>query len=342
MGRLFWKFFIAFFLAITSGIGGVIIILHLLGWAPPPQDHPPVIVPVSVGMLVSLLFSAILAGYLTRPIRHLRNALAALGSGRLNTRIEPNMLQRQDEIADLGHDFNRMAQQIESLMGAQQRLLHDVSHELRSPLARLQAAVGLARQAPTVSEPMLERIEREAERVNSLVGELLTLARLESGAGAGQRERVDLIDLLIAIADDARFEAEASGRELLITHDAHFVAEVEAELISRAFENVIRNAVKFTAPGSTVEVSAQRQQAHLLVQVADRGPGVKEEELQQIFEPFERAQSAQGIAGVGLGLAIARRALQVHGATITAQNRQGGGLVLTLRLPEYTTKIISK
>ncbi len=342
MGRLFWKFFIVFFLAITSGIGGVIIILHLLGWAPPPQDHPPAIVPVSVGILVSLLFSALLAGYLTRPIRHLRNALATLGSGRLYTRIEPNMLQRQDEIADLGHDFNRMAQQIESLMGAQQRLLHDVSHELRSPLARLQAAVGLARQALTVSEPMLERIEREAERLNALVGELLTLARLESGAGAGQRERVDLIDLLIAIADDARFEAEANGRELLITHDAHFVAEVEAELISRAFENVIRNALKFTAPGSTVEVSAQRQQAHLLVQVADRGPGVKEEALQQIFEPFERAQSAQGIAGVGLGLAIARRALQVHGATITAQNRQGGGLVLTLRLPEYTTKIISK
>jgi two-component system, OmpR family, sensor kinase len=338
MGRLFWKCFFAFILASTSGIGSVFIILHMLGWAPPASERPPAIVPVSVGVLVSLLFSALLAGYLTRPIRNLRDALAAFGSGLLATRIAPNSLQRQDEITDLGHDFNRMAQQIESLMGAQQRLLHDVSHELRSPLARLQAAVGLVRQAPAVTEPMLERIEREAERLNNLVGELLTLARLESGAGAPQRERVDLIDLLIAITDDARFEAQASGRELLLTHDAHFVVEVGAELISRAFENVIRNAVKFTAPGSTVEVSALREAGCLRVQVADRGPGVKEDELQQIFEPFERAQSAQGVPGVGLGLAIARRALQVHGGSITAQNRQGGGLVFTLTVPEEKIK----
>ena len=334
MGRLFWKCFLAFILAITSGIGGVMIILSLLGWAPPLQERPPAIIPISMGILVSLGFSAFFAHYLTRPIRHLRDALAALGSGRLGTRIAPKMLQRQDEIADLGHDFNRMAQQIQLLMGAQQRLLHDVSHELRSPLARLQAAVGLVRQAPGVSEAMLERIEREAERLNSLVGELLTLARLESGAGVVQRERVDLIDLLLAICDDARFEAQATGRELLLTHDAHFVAEVGAECIARAFENVIRNAVKFTAPGSTIEISAHRAPSGLRVQVADRGPGVHDDELQRIFEPFERAQSAQGVVGVGLGLAIARRALQVHGGTIEVRKREGGGLIFTLHLPE--------
>src|SRR5207249_1543912 len=183
--------------------------------APPP---PPL--PVSPWMLIvigaatSLAVSAILAWYLARPIRSLRWAFDAAAGGRLETRVSPLMGRRRDEIADLGRDFDRMALQLQKLVSAQRRLLHDVSHELRSPLARLQAAIGLARQEPAKVEPSLERIEREASRLDHMVGEVLALARLESGTATRPKERVDLAYLAANIAEDARFEAEAAGRGL--------------------------------------------------------------------------------------------------------------------------------
>ena len=183
---------------------------------------------------------------MAKPIRILRWAFRAAAEGKLNTRVQPLIGRRRDEIADLVRDFDRMAHQLQKQMGAQQRLLHDISHELRSPLARLQAAIGLARLNPRRIDMTLSRIEHESVRLDSLVTEVLTLARLETGVCGASLELVDLVELLTMIVDDAAFEAQAQGREVQLIGDGEFVIECRAELLYRSFENVIRNAVKYT------------------------------------------------------------------------------------------------
>ncbi len=230
------------------------------------------------------------------------------------------------------------SQQLQTLIAAQRSLLHDVSHELRSPLARLQASIGLARQSPQRIEDSLARIEREADRLDELVGQLLTLSRLEARV-AGQTlervERTDLVDLVASVAADAHFEAQATGRSVAFSGEGEVLADVRVELLHRAVENVVRNAVKFTAQGTTVEVGVGRSASggEVLVTVADRGPGVEPRELPAIFEPFYRAANGPPAAGFGLGLAIARRAVEAHGGRVDARNRDGGGLLIELRLP---------
>lgn len=290
---------------------------------------------VGVGVLVSLVFAAALAWYLARPIRHLRGAFEALASGRLDARVSAAIGARRDEIADLGHDFDAMAARLQASIAAQRRLLHDVSHELRSPLARLQAAIGLARQDAGEREAMLERIERESQRLDALVGEVLTLARLEAGndPGALTRESVALTDLVAPIAEDADFEARAAGLRVTLAVAAEPKVRADAQLLHRAIENVVRNAVRHSPAGSTVEIEVGEADAgaDAIVRVADRGPGVAEDELEAIFEPFRRGAAARG-EGFGLGLAIARRAVVSHGGTIRARRREGGGLVVEIRL----------
>ena len=227
-----------------------------------------------------------------------------------------------------------MAEQLQSLLGAQRRLLHDVSHELRSPLARLQMAVGLLQRSTEGADLACRRIEREVERLDALVGEVLTLARLESGRPAGAWQEVDVIGLLASVADDARFEARAQGRGLRFEgHPPALLLWAHGELLLRAFENVVRNAVKFTAEGSTVEIEARADADALRVRVADRGPGLSGAALQRVFEPFVRDESSGRTEGFGLGLAIARRAVEAHGGALSAQHREGGGLVLCFELP---------
>jgi two-component system, OmpR family, sensor kinase len=289
------------------------------------------------GALVSLAFGALLAWYVARPIRHLRSAFASLSLGRFETRVAPLIGRRRDEVADLGRDFDGMAQQLQALTAAQRSLLHDVSHELRSPLARLQAAIGLARQDPRKLDASLERIENEAGRVDELVGQLLTLSRLEASAAGGppeRSERTDLVDLVASVAADADFEAQAGGRAVAFTGEGEILADVRVELLHRAIENVVRNAVQHTAPGTTVEVSVGRPSAgEVLVTVADRGPGVAEPEIERIFEPFYRGAQGRPGRGFGLGLAIARRAVEAHGGRLRAANRPGGGLSIELSVP---------
>ena len=314
--------------------------LELIAVPPPPRNHgfgarrtpPPLWVPITTILLVSLVFSALLAWYVAKPIRVLKRAFDAAAGGQLDTRVAPLMGGRRDEIADLGHDFDRMAAQLQTQIAAQRRLLHDVSHELRSPLARMQAAIGLGRQSPDKQDAMLERIERESARLDTLVGELLTLSRLEAGAG-GRSEHLELVELIAAIADDALFEAEAQGRSLVFSGEGECWTWGQSELIHRAFENVIRNAVKYTAEGTQVDVTVQPSTDHLRVTVADRGPGVPDRELDAIFEPFHRSDAGADAPGFGLGLAIARRALAAHGGQIRARGRDGGGLIIDMVLP---------
>ena len=283
---------------------------------------------VGIGLITSLAFSAALAWYLTRPIRSLRSAFDSAAAGHLETRVSPQIGGRRDEIADLGRDFDRMAGQLQSLILAQRRLLHDVSHELRSPLARLQAAVGLARQDPAKTEASLERIEREASRLDRMVGEILTLARLE-GRTTDRREDVDFADLVASIAEDARFEAEAIGRRIQIDIEEDTRIAGDPALLHRAVENVVRNALRF---GTTVDISLRVAAKSVLLAVTDDGPGVPRDEMARIFEPFYRGRAEDG-AGFGLGLAIAQRAVEAHGGNIRASNPEAGGLRVEIELP---------
>ena len=295
----------------------------------PPGRLPPWMT-LLIGAAASLAVAAVLAGYLTRPIRALRWAFGAVASGRLDTRVAPRIGARRDEIADLGRDFDRMAAQLQALVGSQRRLLHDVSHELRSPLARLEAAIGLARQDPARLEASLERIEREATRLDALVGEVLTLARLETAERTPAFQPVDLAELVASIGEDARFEAEASGKRVRLELPETLLLKGNPELLHRAVENVVRNAVKYTAQGSEVLVRLGQKGGAATLQVTDHGPGIPEAELGRIFEPFYRLGN-DGAKGFGLGLAIAQLAVQAHGGTIRAANT-GSGLELTLQL----------
>lgn len=293
-----------------------------------------------VAFLVSLLVSALLARHLTRPISQLRDAFEALASGRLDFRIGGKMAARHDEIGELGGDFDKMAAQLEQLIDSRDRLLHDVSHELRSPLARMQTAVGLAHQQPARVAGALERIGLEASRLNELVGELLTLARLESGKQTAGDDYIELRELLASVVDDARFEASDSGRAIEFSDDldGDVVLHASGPLLHRAFENVIRNALQHTPAGSKVEVNlhALAGSRRLRVAIRDHGPGIAEGELACVFEPFFRStrSSAPASPGFGLGLAIARRAIEAHGGSIVAENAApGGGLRVLIELP---------
>lgn len=292
------------------------------------------------GLLVALLLSAAicygLARYLVSPLLRLRGAVQALAGGDLTVRVGPPLTRRRDEVGSLGRDFDRMAERLQDLIESQRRLLRDVSHELRSPLARLQAALGLARQRTgEQATEELERIEREAERLEELIGQTLSLSRLVSGIETRRDEQVDLAALLRNVADDARFEAAQHGRMVTELFDEVPVLRGDPELLHRAIENVVRNAVRYTSPGTAVELGLRRDGGQALISVRDHGEGVDPKDLERLFDPFFRSGEARDRAsgGYGLGLAIARRAVELHGGDITAFNAPGGGLQVDLRLP---------
>lgn len=289
-------------------------------------------IPLIIGTLMSALFSGYMAYYLAWPLAYLRRAMSDVAQGRFETRVKPAMGKRRDEIVDLAEDCDRMANQLKVLVQAQQHLLHDISHELRSPLTRMQAAIGLLRQDAARLE-MLERIEHESERMDTLIEALLTLARLQGRPESIEREPVDIVELLAMIVEDAQFEAGIKGCRVHLQACPPFIACVSGELLYRCFENVIRNAVRYTRPGTTVRVSAQvnREKNRLSVCISDQGPGVERDRLHSIFQPFERGVG-DAIVGFGLGLAIAARAVQLHGGNIEARNEPGGGLTVEVNL----------
>ncbi len=341
-GRLFRKFFFAQWVGIALTVVCMSLYFHLTGARPPLNDGRELmlfgvipLVPVAATLVGMLATSLGLAWYLTRPIRQLSWALHQVAEGHLETRVRERMGRRNDEIVDLAGDFDRMARQLQSLTESRKQLLHDISHELRSPLARLQVAIGLLRQEPGQLDSMLDRIERESQRLDTLIEELLTWHRLEAGAMVPALSRIDVMDLLQAIAEDAHFEAQAAGKSVFIDARGGFVTQAQGELIYRALENVVRNAVKFTPPGGSVQVSAHvdPDSDQFVCLVEDRGPGVPAEMLESIFQPFARVAGTGHAQGVGLGLAIARRAFALHGGHIEARQREGGGLTMRMSLP---------
>lgn len=286
---------------------------------------------------VAALFCFILARSLTSPIRKLRRATHQFADGDLATRIGPT-IEGKGEITDLGRDFDFMAERIESLITAQKRLLQDISHELRSPLARLSVALELARQrSGEEAHGALDRIDRESAQLNEMIGQLLSLAQLESGAGSYRMEKFDLESVVRSVVQDADFEARGGGREVLLTSCAQVDVEGSEELLRRAIENVVRNAVKYTLEGTAVEVSLQvdRDEKQALVRVRDQGPGVPDSALDKLFVPFFRVADARDreSGGTGIGLAIADRAIRLSNGTIRAENRPEGGLDVLMTIP---------
>lgn len=302
------------------------------GPPPPPHSPLPPLLPLIAGSLVSLVFAALLAWYFARPIRNLGQAFESVAAGRLDTRIGPAMGRRHDELADLGSGFDSMAERLQGLVDRQRRLLHDVSHEMRSPLARVQAAVDLMRQQPERSLEFIERIERDTGRMDRLVGELLTLARLDAGIPGNISMSVDLSALIRSIVEDAKLEAEPKRCRVEVSVTDRLVVRGNQDLIRRAIENVVRNALRHTPYGGRIFIATRSARDRIDIEVADEGKGVAEADLKAIFEPFFRSVSEDAFSGYGLGLAITRSIVEAHGGEIHARNRSEGGLVVTIGL----------
>jgi len=248
--------------------------------------------------------------------------------------VPGEIVGRYDEFGQLARDFNGMAEHIERMVENQRRLLGDVSHELRSPLARLNVALELARQkAPGAAEGALDRVELESSRLDDLISRLLEFTRLDHDQL--ERKPVDLVGLTAEIVADAAFENTGAGLHFDRPKTGEIAVLGDATQLRAAIDNVIRNAVFFSGADTTVEVEVEITDTHARVRVADRGPGVPETELSRIFEVFYRIEDARdrGRGGAGLGLAIAARAVQLHGGTITARNRDGDGLIVEIDLP---------
>lgn len=283
------------------------------------------------------LIALLLARNIARPVLMLRSAVHQVAEGDLEVRVGSQLGRRRDELGELARDFDRMAERISLLLLAQKRLLGDISHELRSPLARLRVALELARaKAGEEAQRSLGRIEQEAERLNELIGQLLTLARLETDEGAlHDFVPMSLSKLVQQVAEDVDFEVHNQNRHVVYKGDENCSLVGNGELLRSAVENIIRNAARYTEAGTTVVVTCRYEGESVLFQVRDRGPGVPAEALPRLFEPFYRVgeDRSRSTGGTGLGLAITERAVRLHRGTVLAENHPEGGLLVTVRIP---------
>jgi two-component system sensor histidine kinase CpxA len=294
-----------------------------------------------VALLVSGLICYLLTRYLTAPILRLRAASQQLATGDLSIRAAAGMERRHDELGDLVRDFNAMASRIEELVSRQRQLISDVSHELRSPLARLYVALDLGRERKG-NDPAFDHMEKDIGLLNEMIGRLLTVARLDSSAPPVAMTSVNLTEIVSQIVRDADFESrDRNGHVVLAVHDQVLV-QGDPKLLKSAIENVVRNAVAYTEPGTSVEVLLQSEhrssEPFARLSVRDYGPGVPESELVNIFQPFYRVSDARDrqSGGAGLGLAIAERVVRVHGGTIRAENLTPRGLQVEILLPQLS------
>jgi two-component system OmpR family sensor kinase len=292
---------------------------------------------VAIGSLIGIsIFSLALTFYLITPIGRIRAAFGRVAAGDLKVRLGPQWLRRRDEIADLAADFDKMAARLEELVTSRDRLLADISHELRSPLARLHLAIDLARQSPDKTAQSLQRIRQEADRLDEMVGELLALSKLEHGMKLSS-EYFFISEITGTVVEDARYEAQEKGVVIeFVASPLHWGREAlvvgSGKLISRAIENIVRNALRFSRRGETITIEMQSNAAGTTLSIRDEGPGVRDQQLDSLFEPFVQANPVDG-QGYGLGLAIARRAVMAHGGTIKAARGSSTGLTVTLWLP---------
>lgn len=294
----------------------------------------PATLPLLIGTVVSAAMAILLSQILTRPIRAVSEGLRALAAGQLDTRLGGKLERSRGDLRKLGQDFDNAAGRLQSLTEKRTRLFHDISHEIRSPMARLRAAIGLIEVNPERSASLTGRMEADISRMDHLVNEILTLARLEQGDALGHSEPFDLLDLVGNIVEDADFEGRARNVRVVYAGPEAIGMVGVPELLHRACENVIRNAVAISPDNGTVRVTGARGPSGVTLRIEDEGPGVPEESLDDIFSPFIRGENRPIGPGFGLGLAIALKAIQAHGGTLSAQNTPGAGLAVTLALPE--------
>jgi two-component system sensor histidine kinase CpxA len=295
---------------------------------------------ISLIFLVTLLCFA-LAYHIASPIHSIQSTARRVAQGDLKARVPASVSRRFDELAALAKDFDSMVGRLDLLIQTQKNLLNSVSHELRSPLARINLSVALLKKRYSAdADDMFQRLDRDVARIDVLMGQLLTLSRLEAGLSSAEREDVNFAQLVEETAADCNFEAEASGKWVsLRTKDSIILENADPHALRSACENVIRNAVRFTRPGTNVEVVLAIDSGSIpelvgILSVRDHGPGIPEGSLEAIFQPFYRVSGdAEGSDGNGLGLAIASEAIRLHRGTISAANLSPTGLEITIRLP---------
>ncbi len=290
-------------------------------------------------LVVALLFCAILARYLSDPLVRLSRTARSVSDGDLDAPVDELIKKRSDEIGELARTFDAMTRHLTTLLEAQRRLIRDISHELRTPLARLGVALELSRKkAGTSASESLDRIERESEVLNDMIGNLLSLSRVEAEMEHASFENADLLAILDNVVEDANFEARAVNKSVIMTcPESLEQIRMNPELVRRAVENIVRNAVRYTPEGTSVSVAVESGSGNkgVVVKVADHGPGVPEEELELIFKPFYRTEASRSrdTGGSGLGLAIAQKAILAHGGSIHAELPPGGGLLVVMLIP---------
>ncbi len=301
--------------------------------------HEGVVYTASVISLVTMLCLA-LAYHIAAPIHGIQITARRVAQGDLKARVPALITRRFDELSALAKDFDSMVGRLDSLIQSQKSLLNSVSHELRSPLARINLSLALLKKKSLPEQDdLFHRLERDVARIDLLMGQLLTLSRLEGELSSAQREEVNLTQILEEAVADGNFEAQASGKSVTLCGSVSvFLSDSDPGALRSACENIIRNAVRFTKPGSEVQVALELDenvsQSFALITVRDLGPGVPENALQAIFQPFYRLGTENGIAeGNGLGLAIASEAIRQHRGTITAANLKPAGLQISIRVP---------
>jgi two-component system, OmpR family, sensor histidine kinase CpxA len=350
MRRIFLRFF---FTMLGAMLLAFIVVLGLTFWlmpTPPSEELRNVIRPIAgliilirtvPGLICMAVVCYVLARQMARPLERLRTAIRRFAAGELDQRVSPELGRRRDEIGQLARDFDAMAERIALLLSSQQRLLRDISHELRSPLARQQIAIGLLRERITdeKSAATIDRIELEAERLDDLIAELLTLARLDNDSEHDTTSSFDLAELVRSVVADANFEATRRNRRVqLLQCDACSINGTQS-VLRRAVDNVVRNAVRHTADGTNVDVTLICD-SDAVLRVRDRGPGVPAAALDDIFRPFFRVENARdrNSGGSGIGLAIAHRAVSHHRGRISARNADNGGLEVEILIPPQSDR----
>ncbi|HEY3521948.1 MAG TPA: HAMP domain-containing sensor histidine kinase [Rhodanobacteraceae bacterium] len=293
---------------------------------------------LAVQLLLSLLLIAVagwwVARSVARPVEALRSATQRMAAGELSARVDERW-NRSDELGQLARDFNAMAGRIEALVEHDRGVLQDLSHEVRSPLARLQVILDLAQHSANPDEAGTHflQAEREIGRLDRMTGEMLALSRLKGDLPGMEHESVELGLLLEECVATMRVPADERRIELHLTHGSSPVVSGSVVLLRRAIENLIANAIKFSPPGGRVWIELRSDRDHAIVEVRDHGPGVPAQELELLFRPFFRGSNARLAEGHGLGLTLVQRVANAHGGEVIAANADGGGLRVTLRLP---------
>ncbi len=290
---------------------------------------------LAIALLVSALASWWLARHLSSPIRRMQEGARALAGGNLELRVSAGLGGRKDELAVLAREFDAMVDQLRAARASRTRLLRDISHELRSPLARMRVAVALARQPQSDPARQMDRMDREIERLDDLIGQVLNLSRLQGAQPRIDREPVELDDLVAEVAHDANFEGAAKGCAVRVQPTSPITLPANRDLLRSAIENVLRNAVRYSPAGSTVEVGVRLSAGAALISIRDHGPGVPPADIERIFEPFFRVAESRDrdSGGEGIGLAITAQVFKAHGGFARAQNHPDGGLEVLLSIP---------